>query len=242
MLLFWRVTKQYGLSIFGWTPNYSMERYLKVHHCAMRKGLTWWMSQWMSSSGTWTWWVFLSTVRLRWALSRSSFTVCQWKSSNRLPNDTRSCPPEKELIPENKLKTKTKVFTETIWNLLYNWLLLSCIKYLTYYITVWSLDRGSECFTDGQASNTLKVTLKIQITVTLCCSLFWENSQSLARLKDSHVLLSQRPCETVLSELLIFISLFENVIFLKINIIMDHPIMNSLSIFSYQKNPSYIPL
>lgn len=159
------------------------------------------------------------------------------------------CPMIREAAPQRKSsylrtnwKKKPKVFTETIWNLLYNWLLLSCIKYLTYYITVWSLDRGSECFTDGQASNTLKVTLKIQITVTLCCSLFWENSQSLARLKDSHVLLSQRPCETVLSELLIFISLFENVIFLKINIIMDHPIMNSLSIFSYQKNPSYIPL
>lgn len=93
MILFWKGTKLLH------------EKVLKVLWCGvMWKVLTWWMSQWMSSSGTWTWWVFLSTVRLRWALSRCSFTVCQWRSSSRLPIDTRSCPPEKELIPENKSK------------------------------------------------------------------------------------------------------------------------------------------
>lgn len=139
-----------------------------MHHCVMGKVLTWWMSQWMSSSGTWTWWVFLSTVRLRWVLSRSSFTVCQWKSSNRLPNDTRSRPPEKELIPENKLKNKQKNLLKKPRfhrNYLKSTLQFtvideaSTIKYLTYII-VWALNRGSGCFMNGQASNTIKVALK----------------------------------------------------------------------------------
>ena len=62
------------------------------------------MSQWLSSAGTWTCWVFLSTVRLRWVLSRSSFTWCQCWSSSRLPRDTRSCPPEDELTPTTGLR------------------------------------------------------------------------------------------------------------------------------------------
>lgn len=100
-------------------------------------------------------------------LSRSSFTVCQWKSSNRLPNDTRSWPPEKELIPENKLKNKQNLlknqdFTETIWNLLYNILLLmQWAASSTWHIIVPSLDRGSGCFRNGLVSNTTKVTVKI---------------------------------------------------------------------------------
>lgn len=66
--------------------------------------LAWWMSQWLSSAGTWACWVFLSTVRLRWVLSRSSFTWCQCWSSSRLPRDTRSCPPDDELTPATGLR------------------------------------------------------------------------------------------------------------------------------------------
>lgn len=155
------------------------------------KVLTWWMSQWLSWSGTWTWRVFLSTVRLRWVLSRSSFTVCQWRSSNRLPNDTRSCPPEKELIPENKLEKKVHKSPKNV-------LLLSGIKHQRYMTTP-SLDKGSECFTNSQASNTRKVTLKIQHQVLLK-SYFKEKSKSLARLKGNQVSLPQCHCETLLSE------------------------------------------
>lgn len=65
--------------------------------CVFR--LTVWMCQWLSSAGVWTCCVFLSTVRLRWVLSRSSFTWCQCWSSSRLPRETRSWPPEDELTP-----------------------------------------------------------------------------------------------------------------------------------------------
>ncbi len=65
---------------------------------------TWWMSQWLSSAGTWTWWVFLSTVRLKCELSRSSFTRCQCWSSSRLPTETRSWPAEDELTPAAEVR------------------------------------------------------------------------------------------------------------------------------------------
>lgn len=61
--------------------------------------LTVWMCQWLRSAGIWTCSVFLSTVRFRWVLSRSSFTWCQCWSSSRLPRETRSWPPEDELTP-----------------------------------------------------------------------------------------------------------------------------------------------
>lgn len=60
------------------------------------------MSQWLSSAGIWTCCVFLSTLRLRWVLSRSSFTWCQCWSSSRLPRETRSWPPEDELTPATR--------------------------------------------------------------------------------------------------------------------------------------------
>lgn len=78
--------------------------FLCTINAANSASLTWWMSQWLSSAGMWTWWVFLSTVRLRWVLSRSSLTWCQCWSSSRLPRETRSCPPEDELTPAREVR------------------------------------------------------------------------------------------------------------------------------------------
>lgn len=111
------------------------------------------MSHSVSSTGTWTWLVFLSTVRLRRVLSRSSVTVCQWKSSNRLPNETRSWPPENELIPENKEGKKKSRFQRNYLksSSQFTIILLHQVPDIHHHTLA---QTGWECFRNGQASNT----------------------------------------------------------------------------------------
>lgn len=210
-----------------------MKRYLKVHHCGTWKVLTWWMSHSVSSSGTWTWWVFLSTVRLRRVLSSSSVTVCQWKSSNRLPNETRSCPPENELIPENKEGKKNIKLFEIIFTI-YCYFAASSTRHTSPY-TCSILDESAL----GMArllklKHTKEKSLNYHIIQQLvCCSL----KSILAEFQITRKTQGQsRPsipgslwnCTFWIIDIYIF--------FMEINIMMDHPITNSLSIFSCTKN------